>query len=206
MKPEMRPGPGPRYQDLSRFRLPPGFRGAGAVKTQLWWIVQATLFAMSPQVCYGWRRFLLRLFGAHVGQGVILRPSVRVTYPWKVSIGDRAWIGDRAELYSLGKITIGADAVVSQDCYLCTGGHDPQDPGFAIYEKPIVIGDEVWLAAQCFVMPGCRIGRGAFCMVRALVTRDIPQGMVAAGQPARVTGPRLPDLPGDGPEAPVQDG
>src|SRR5690606_37453676 len=71
-----------RVQDLARFRLPPGFRGRSALVVQLWWLVQATLFRLSPQVCYGWRRWLLRLFGARIGQGVLVRPSARITYPW----------------------------------------------------------------------------------------------------------------------------
>ena len=105
-------------QDLSRFRLPPGFRGRSAMAVQLWWMTQATLFRLSPQFAYGFRRRLLRMSGANVGQGVLVRPTVTVTYPWKVSIGDRAWVGDHAVLYSLGEIEIGADAVVSQRAYL----------------------------------------------------------------------------------------
>ena len=94
-------------QDLRGFRLPPGFRGRAAWFVQLWWLVQGTAFRWSPQVCYGWRRWLLRLFGASVGQGVLVRSTASITYPWKVSIGDWSWIGDEVVLYSLGAITIG---------------------------------------------------------------------------------------------------
>src|SRR4051812_6822744 len=93
-----------RIQDLSRFRLPPGFRGRSGGAVFLWQIVQASLFACSPQFAYGWRRLLLRAFGARIGRAVKVRPSVRITYPWKVEIGDRSWIGDHAELYSLAPI------------------------------------------------------------------------------------------------------
>src|SRR5690242_2104389 len=91
-------------QDLSRFRMPPGFRGRGAIIVQIWWLVQAVFFGLSPQIAYGWRRWLLRLFGAQIGRRVLIRPSARVTYPWKVKIGDNAWIGDHVVLYSLGEI------------------------------------------------------------------------------------------------------
>ncbi len=104
----------PRVQDLRAFRLPPNFRGRPAWMVQLWWLVQATLFRLSPQICYGWRRFLLRLFGCKAGQGVRVRPTAEITYPWKVSIGDWSWIGDRVTLYSLGNIEIGDNVVVSQ--------------------------------------------------------------------------------------------
>ena len=83
-------------QDLSLFRNPPGFRGRSAVVVQLWWLVQSTLFAWSPQFMFGWRAWLLRRFGAKIGKGVKLRPGVRVTYPWKLTIGDHCWFGERA--------------------------------------------------------------------------------------------------------------
>ncbi|HBW2581777.1 TPA: colanic acid biosynthesis acetyltransferase WcaF, partial [Salmonella enterica] len=111
-------------QDLSGFTVPKGFRGANALKVQLWWAVQATLFAGSPQILYRWRAFLLRLFGAKIGKNVVIRPSVKITYPWKLTVGDYAWIGDDAVLYTLGEINIGAHAVISQKGYLCTGSHD----------------------------------------------------------------------------------
>ena len=113
-----------KFQDLTFFRLPKGFRGGSAIKVQLWWLIQATLFHHSPQFAYGFRRWILRCFGAQVGQGTIIRPTVTITYPWKVTIGDYAWIGDDVVLYSLGDIEIGSHAVVSQKCYLCTGDHD----------------------------------------------------------------------------------
>ena len=87
-------------QELSGFTVPKGFRGAGGIKVQLWWAVQATLFAWSPQILYRWRVFLLRLFGAKIGKNVVIRPSVKITYPWKLTIGDYAWVGDDAVLYT----------------------------------------------------------------------------------------------------------
>src|SRR5271154_2778723 len=104
-------------QDLKSFQLPADFRGRPAWAVQLWWIVQATLFRASPQVLYGWRRFLLRMFGCSVGKGVLVRPTAEITYPWKVAIGDYSWIGHNVTLYSLGEIRIGANAVVSQGSY-----------------------------------------------------------------------------------------
>jgi len=82
------------YQQLDRFNLPPNFRGKPGWYVQLWWLVEYFLFKPSPQFMYAWRRWLLRSFGARVGKGVILRPSCSLTYPWKVSIGDHAWIGE----------------------------------------------------------------------------------------------------------------
>lgn len=80
-------------QDLRGFSVPKGFRGGNVIKVQLWWAIQATLFSWSPQVLYRWRAFLLRLFGAKIGKNVVIRPSVKITYPWKLTIGDYAWVG-----------------------------------------------------------------------------------------------------------------
>ncbi len=171
-------------QDLGSFRLPDGFRGRPAWFVQLWWLVQATLFAWSPQFMYGWRRWLLRCFGARIGLNALIRPSAEFTYPWKITIGDRSWIGDRVALYSLGIIQIGSDVVVSQNSYLCAGTHDYSAPNFDISGPPIIIGDEVWIAADVFVGPGTTIGRGAVVGARSSVFHDLPPMKVCRGNPA----------------------
>lgn len=172
-------------QDLNQFSVPDGFRGRNAFVVQLWWICQAVLFRPSPQFLYGWRRFLLRLFGARVGKGVLVRPTASVTYPWKVTLGENCWIGDDVVLYSLGPIEIGAHAVVSQRSYLCGGDHDPARVDFAIRARPIHIGAQAWVAADVFVAPGVTIGHGALIGARSTVLTDMPAGMVCFGYPCR---------------------
>ena len=173
------------YQDLSKFSVPHEFRGKNPIIVQLWWLVDAVFFKTSPQVLYGWRRFLLRCFGAKIGKGVIIRPSVRVTYPWKVSIGNNSWIGDHAELYSLGNITIGANSVVSQGSYICTGSHQFESLAFDIYALPIVIEDEVWIASDVFVGPGVTIGKGTVVGARSTVMKNLESGFIYAGYPLK---------------------
>jgi putative colanic acid biosynthesis acetyltransferase WcaF len=175
-----------RIQDLSKFKVPPGFRGRPAWFVQLWWIVEMLLFHPSPQVMFGWRRFLLRIFGARIGKGVLIRRSVSVTYPWKLTIGDLSWVGDHATLYTLGEITIGDNAVISQHAYLCTGSHDYTHPAFDQYVKPIHVEPEAWIATNVYVGPGVRIGRGAVVGACSVVLKDVPAKMVCAGNPLRV--------------------
>ncbi|MFA6203888.1 MAG: putative colanic acid biosynthesis acetyltransferase [Gallionella sp.] len=181
-------------QQLDTFRLPPNFRGRSAFFVQSWWLVQATLFACSPQFMYGWRRWLLKLFGAKIGQDVLVRPSVKVTYPWKVSIGDYAWIGDDAVLYSLGEIEIGAGTVVSQRTYLCAASHDYAQSDFPIYDKKVCIGAQAWLATDVFVAPGVTIGEGAVVGARSSVFHDLPPMMVCVGSPAKPIKPRMSNI------------
>lgn len=172
-------------QKLNSFQLPKGFRGRSAVVVQLWWLIQGTLFKWSPQFMYGWRRWLLRLFGAKIGKGVLIRPTVKVTYPWKVSIGDFAWVGDDVVLYSLGEIEIGANAVISQRSYLCAASHDYTQTNFPIYVKKVCIGSEAWLATDVFVAPGVTIGHKAVIGARSSVFTNMPEDMVCFGSPAK---------------------
>lgn len=177
-------------QDLSKFRLPENFRGRSAVFVQLWWVVQAIFFRGSPQFCYGFRRMLLRCFGAQIGAGVVIRPTATFTYPWKIKIGDFAWIGDHVVLYSLGDIEIGDHTVISQKSYLCAADHDYSQADFPIRDRKISIGKYVWVAADVFIAPGVNIGAGTVVGARSSVFSDLPGGMVCFGSPAKQIKPR----------------
>lgn len=174
-----------KYQNLDQYHTPKDFRGKSKITVQLWWIVQATLFRLSPQMLYGWRRFLLRSFGATIGKGVIFRPSAKITYPWKLSIGDYSWIGDEVVLYTLGEIEIGAHAVISQRSYICTGTHDYTATDFRIYAEKIKIGQKCWLATDVYVAPGLTIGDGTVIGARSSVFKDLPEGKICIGNPAK---------------------
>lgn len=181
----------PTYQDLSKFSVPSGFRGRSALVVQLWWLVQATFFRWSPQFLYGWRSFLLRLFGAHIGKDVKIRSTTNITYPWFLSIGDYCWIGDDCTIYNLGRITLGNNVALAHQVYLCTGMHDFLKKDFPIYAEEIVIEDEVWLPNDVFVGPGVTIGRGVVVGARSTVLHDLPEGMICFGNPAKPVKPRV---------------
>jgi putative colanic acid biosynthesis acetyltransferase WcaF len=156
----------------------------------LWFLCQETLFRFSPIPFYSFRRWLVRLFGGKIGQGVILRPRARLHYPWRIEIGDYSSIGDDAWLYSIAPIKIGSHSVISQKCFLCTASHDYEDPHFKTTAAPIVIGDGVWLAADVFVAPGVTIGHNALIGARSSVFRIMPAGMICYGNPCRPLKPR----------------
>jgi putative colanic acid biosynthesis acetyltransferase WcaF len=182
--------PDNQFQDLSRFRLPKESRGRPAWFVQLWWLFDVFLVRPMPQVCYAWRRFALRLFGAKIGANVLIRPGVRVTFPWNVNIGDHCWIGDNATLYSVAKIVIGEHSVVSQEAYLCAATHDFCDVAFPLVAAPIMIEPECWVAARVFVGPGVQIGRGAIVGCCSLVLKSVPPASIVAGVPAHQIGIR----------------
>ena len=178
-------------QELNKFKLPNNFRGRNPFIVQLWWLVQYILFRTSPQFLYGWRVFLLRLFGAKIGKKVIIRPSVKITYPWKLSIGDFSWVGDDVDLYTLGNIEIGNNVVISQRSYLCTGSHEYMKADFPIYQKPIKIHDQVWIATDVFIAPGVIIEDGSVVGARSSVFNNIPSNKICAGSPAKIIRERI---------------
>lgn len=152
---------------------------------RLLWALATPLFRLSPRLCYGWRRGLLRCFGASVGRQVRIDPSARVVIPWNLQIGDEASLGDRALVYNLGPVSIGARATISHLAHLCAGSHDYQDPRLPLLRMPIQIEADAWVCAQAFVGPGVRIGAGAVVAAGAVVTRSVDPWTVVAGNPAR---------------------
>lgn len=153
---------------------------------RLLWDVAHPLFALSPRPMWAWRRWLLRLFGARIGRDVQIHPTARITIPWNLTIGDGAGIGDRVILYALGPIQIGAKTAVSQGAHICAGTHDYRDPALRLIKSPITVGREVWVCADAFLCPGVDIGDYSVVAARAVVTRDVPSGVLVAGNPARV--------------------
>lgn len=173
------------FQDLTLFEPAPGARGRPAWFVQLWWMVDALLVRPTPQALFAWRRFVLRRFGAQIGSNVKIRPGVRVTYPWKLKVGDNCWIGDDATLYTIDEISLGDHVVISQGAYLCAGTHDARDISFPVVAGSISIGSETWIATRAFIGPGIRVGRGAVVGACSVVQSDVPPATIYAGFPAR---------------------
>jgi putative colanic acid biosynthesis acetyltransferase WcaF len=167
-------------------------RGRPGWTILLWWLVQSIAFPLSLHSMSGFRCWVLRQFGAQIGRGVLIRPTARVTYPWKVTIGDYSWIGDDVVLYSLDRIHIGDHAVVSQKSYLCTGSHDFRTASFDLATGEIHIGNGAWVAADCFVGPGVTVGHNAIVGARSTVFASLPNGQVCWGSPCKPKYPRVP--------------
>lgn len=150
------------------------------------WMFLQPVFRFSPRPLYGLRNGILRLMGAKVGKGVKVYPSARVFYPWNVEIGDHVIIGWQVEVYSLGKITIGNNVIISQRAHLCAGSHDYRKPNLPLLCPPIIIGSGTWICSDVFVSPNVSIGAGSVVAARAVVTKDLPENAIASGHPAKV--------------------
>ncbi len=151
----------------------------------IWQFVYLLLFKYSPRPLHGWRRFVLRCFGAKVGVGVHVYPKVIIWAPWNIVLEDYCGIGNGAIIYSQGKIQIGKKTVISQGVQLCTGTHDYTKKGFPLITKPINIGADVWVASDVFIHPGVSIGNGAVIGARSVVYKDMPAWMVCSGHPCK---------------------
>jgi putative colanic acid biosynthesis acetyltransferase WcaF len=156
------------------------------VRRTLWEVLRIPLFALTPRPLWAWRRAVLRAFGAKVGRSVRIHPSVKIAVPWTLSIGAEAGIGDGAILYGLGPITIGPRTTISQYAHLCAGSHDHCSADFRLTKPPIAVGADAWICADAFIGPGVTVGDRAIVGARAVVMKDVPEGVIVAGNPARV--------------------
>jgi putative colanic acid biosynthesis acetyltransferase WcaF len=181
-----------RYQDLSRFGGTA--HGRAAWRAQLWWLFERLFVLPTPQYMFGWRRLALMLFGAKIGNHVLIRPGVRVTYPWNLTIGDYVWIGDNVTLYSVAEISIGSHSVISQEAYLCAGTHDYRDVSFRFVSAPIRIARECWIGARAFIGPGVEIGHASVIGAGSIVMKNVDAATIVAGNPAKWVGTRTTEI------------
>ncbi len=157
----------------------------------LWGFVYLALFRPSPKPLYAWRRLLLRAFGAQLGRGSVIHPSVKIWAPWNLMMGDHACLAPHVDCYNVAKVQLGDYCTVSQYSYLCGATHDYTDPRMPLIPKPIRIGSRAWVAAGAFVGPGVMVAEGAVVGARAVVVKDVAAWTVVAGNPARVVKRRV---------------
>ena len=149
------------------------------------WIFGRCLFRFSPRPFFGWRRFVLRCFGARIGVHVNTYPSTRIYFPWNLTAGDWSAIGEDVLIYNLGPVTLGEKVTISHQAHLCAGTHDYTRADLPLLKPPIAIKDQAWICADAFIGPGVTVGEGAVVGARAVVMKNIEPWAVVAGNPAR---------------------
>jgi len=170
--------------DLAGNRSSVKYAGYEQVLRVLWGLGR-WLIHLSPRPCFGWRRLVLRMFGARVGVAVHVYPSARIYMPWNVELGEGCALGEDVFIYSLGKIRIGRNATLSYRAHACAGSHDLEDPALPLLKPPVVIGEGVWIGTEAFIGPGVTLGQGAVVGARAVVMKDVEPLHIVAGNPAR---------------------
>ncbi len=165
--------------------------GGSLLKRAAWFFVGQPILRSAWMPSSAVRIHLLRAFGARIGQGVTIKPSVDVKYPWHLAVGDHCWIGEHAWIDNLTSVRIESNVCVSQGAYLCTGNHDWSDPHFGLMIAPIHLCEGSWAGAKCMLMPGTVLGRGAIAAAGAVVSGAVPASAVYAGNPARFVKQRV---------------
>jgi putative colanic acid biosynthesis acetyltransferase WcaF len=180
-----------------------GVTARDRVLETLWDLIGQPLFRLTFHNWYGLRRAILRVFGAKVAPTARVRPSARISYPWRLSVGAHTAIGDHAIIFCLGPISIGRRCTISQYSHLCAGSHDYTQRTMPLVTKPIVIEDDVWVAADVFVGPGVTIGRDSVVGARSTVFHSLPARMICSGDNAKALRERVvrwpPARPGAAP-------
>lgn len=180
-----------RKVDLFSFSNSSFKRGANSIKEVLWLFVRSFFFLNNPLGLYSVKRFLLRLFGAKIGKGVVIKPGAKITFPWKLEIGDFSWIGEESWIINFDHVRIGKSACISQRAVLCTGNHDYAKSTFDLITKPIIIEDGVWIAANAWVGPGITVKSHAVLSAGSIATHNLETYKIYQGNPAKVIRDRI---------------
>jgi putative colanic acid biosynthesis acetyltransferase WcaF len=171
--------------DLSIYDNTDFDRGASRLKEAAWVLVRWIFF----QTSFPWpsrlRVTLLRLFGAKVGHGVVIRANVNISFPWRLTIDDHVWIGEDVGILTLAPVTIESNVCISQRAYLCTGSHDFRREDFKLQVAPITVRKGSWIAAASFIAPGVEIGSGAILSAGSVVFENVAPKTFVRGNPAR---------------------
>ena len=160
------------------------YKPGGTIKRTLWLIVNALFFANNLALINGLKIRLLRLFGASVGERVVIKPSVNIKYPWFLSIGSDVWIGENVWIDNLTQVSIGNNACLSQGVMLLTGNHNYTKSTFDLIIGKIKLEDGVWLGAQSVVCPGVTCFSHSILSVGSIATKDLQAYSVYQGNPA----------------------
>ena len=161
-----------------------------------WFLVGSPLLRCSILSSGAFRSRLLRWFGAQIGEGAVIKPGVRVKFPWKLKMGNHCWIGEDCWIDNLAPVSLGNNVCLSQAAYLCTGSHNWSDPSFRLVTRPIEIHDGAWIAARASLAPGTVIGQHAVIGLSAMASGVIPPYEIHVGNPARFLRRREIDFSG----------
>jgi putative colanic acid biosynthesis acetyltransferase WcaF len=158
--------------------------GAGKRKRLLWFFTNALFFINPLNISSALKIFLLRLFGARIGSGVVIKPGVNIKYPWLLEVGDHCWIGERVWIDNLTRVRLGNNVCLSQGAMLLTGNHNYSLPTFDLQVSSIQLEEGVWIGAQSTVCPGVHCHSHAVLAVGSIATKTLEAYTIYQGNPA----------------------
>jgi putative colanic acid biosynthesis acetyltransferase WcaF len=160
----------------------------------VWIIVEFFLVSNPLQVSSRVRAGALRLFGARIGSNVIMRPRLRVKFPWNLEIGDNCWIGEGVWIHNQGLVAIEDNVVVSQEAFITTGSHDIHE-SMDLVIKPVVVRRGAWVTSRCIVLQGVEIGQNAILTPGSVANKSLPPASIYGGNPAIFVRERWGNVP-----------
>lgn len=163
----------------------PAFGTANKIRRCLWQIVWIMAFRPSPRPLHAWRSWLLRLFGARIGETNFIYPDVRIWAPWLLETGAVVTLGPGVEVYNPGGVTLGNHTIISQDAYLCSATHDYNSRDFTYITRHITTEAYVWICARAIVLPGVFCEEGSVLGAGSVRSRRMDAWTVYAGNPAQ---------------------
>lgn len=149
-----------------------------------WGAAWLVLARFTPPPLHGWRRLVLKAFGAKVAKGARVHASAAIWLPANLELGENCLIGPRVRIYNQGRISVGPRSVVSQGAHLCASSHDVNDPHFQLVLRPIAIGAQCWIAAEAFVGPGVTMHDRSVLAARGVLFGDAEADTIYRGNPA----------------------
>ncbi len=158
--------------------------GAGRIKQTVWYFINIIFFKNPFNIFSPTKVMLLKLFGARLGEGVVVKPAVNIKYPWKLQVGDNSWIGEEVWIDNLSDITIGRNVTLSQGCLLLTGSHDHTRTSFDFLSQPIVLEDGVWIGARAVVGGGITCRTHSILGINSVTEKDLEPYTIYKGNPA----------------------
>ena len=172
--------------DLASFTTGGFDKGAGALKIILWYFINALIVRASWNPFMGIKIFFLKVFGAKIGKGLVIKNNVCIKFPWKLTIGDNVWIGENCWIDNLDYVSIGNNVCISQGALLLTGNHDYTLSSFDYRNRPIVIEDGVWVGAKAVVCPGVKLYSHSILTVGSVATKNMEEYGIYQGNPAKL--------------------
>lgn len=154
------------------------------IKYGLWLILSNYIFLTNIPFPNPVKVLLLRLFGANIGRHTVIKPYVKIKFPWFLTLGDYVWLGENVWIDNLSSVSIGSNVCVSQNSIILTGNHNYTVDTFDLMTKPIIVEDEVWIGANCFITNGITLKKKSVILVSSTVLQSTEEGGIYRGNPA----------------------
>lgn len=167
------------------------FKPGSRLKRLLWYFTNELFLKNSFNPSSGLKVFVLKLFGAKIGEGVIIKPGVNIKYPWKLSIGSHCWIGENVWIDNLDNVIINNHVCISQGAFLLCGNHDYKSSSFDLLIKPIILESGSWIGAMSIVAPGVKVGQHAVLALGSVASKDLEAYQIYRGNPAEIVKKRV---------------